>query len=42
MALQHYVNQPKSTLCRKHERNYIAEEDPVLMSIIFSHIALNI
>ena len=28
MTLQHYMNQPRSVLCRKLERNYIAEEDP--------------
>ena len=27
MTLQHYMKQPRSMLCRKFERNYIAEED---------------
>ena len=28
MTLQHYMKQPRSMLCRKLERNYIAENDP--------------
>ena len=28
ITLQHYMEQPRSMLCRKLERNYIAENDP--------------
>ena len=28
ITLQHYMKQPRSMLCRKLERNYIAENDP--------------
>ena len=27
-SISHYVNQPRSMLCRKVERNYIEEEEP--------------
>ena len=40
ITLQHYMKQPNSMLCRKLERNYIAENDPRNCDMGFEYIFL--
>ena len=37
MTLQHYLKQPRSILCRKLERNYIQECDPLSDDRVFDY-----
>ena len=46
MTLQHYMKQPRTMLCRKLQRNYIAENDPrnfeyIFLPYCFRHLVFN-